>query len=688
MRPRLKDNAVFIWEGADGSRVRALSLPSEYTTWTYDALKEELGKALAAAEDCGLQEMVCCFGVGNHGGGPTIENIEAVYRLQKENPDLKLLFSDYDRFFASLDEERLPLRKDFFNRVSVGAYSMDAKLKQANRRAEEALLRCEFMLLLKEFFLSQSGFSNADALKAEQEQKELSTLWKKLLFNHFHDTICGTIIPEARDEAIAELAGISYRCGTMINDASQAMVNACDTVGEGMPLFIFNPNGQKYEHFYTFEIPWHCREQITILDENGEEVPYQRTYTQAKARNYHIGGRRRLIIPLSLDALSFKEYRIIVKEPDRACDVRIEPEFPLQKNEGLIPDDDPFILENNQLSAKFSEAGFLYSLYDKKNNYEALGKEITFPIILDERDAWGGRQFRAWQDSGKRLSFDRLDLIESGPLRKVVRARYHLDGRSLEQRFILYHDNPYLEIENKLLLNTIWESIHMALPRQGRDQLTAEKAYGEYRHKAAETMDYCMHRYVDLTDQDDRGLLLVNDSKYAYSVRPDSLNIILSRNAIMAQGYGKNWYRDTEDYYYADLGMQRFSFLLYPHGIKADASVKKDLAFYLARPLHHLMDSQHPAYGEKRIMHKGFASYFAIDKDNVILNSLKKAEDGRGLILRLVETAGKGVTYKLNLNGQEYLSAIGPWEIQTLRFCKGYFEHCNLLEEREEHPTE
>ena len=77
--PRL-DTPVFAWESEDGSRVNAVSLPAEYTTWFHDPTVKNINVTLERTKQ--YDRMVCCYGVGNHGGGPTIENIQSIQTLE------------------------------------------------------------------------------------------------------------------------------------------------------------------------------------------------------------------------------------------------------------------------------------------------------------------------------------------------------------------------------------------------------------------------------------------------------------------------------------------------------------------------------------------------------------------------------------------------------------------------------
>ncbi len=153
MRPRL-DTPVFVWEGADGSQVNAISLPAEYTTWFHDPTVKNIETTLERTK--GYEKMPCCYGVGNHGGGPTIENINSILSLQKasgtpEAPfmaygDVSLRFSSYMEFLEDLDKSCLPVIKGPFEKVNEGCYSIDSYFKGLNRLAERRLIEADCLI--------------------------------------------------------------------------------------------------------------------------------------------------------------------------------------------------------------------------------------------------------------------------------------------------------------------------------------------------------------------------------------------------------------------------------------------------------------------------------------------------------------------------------------------------------------
>ena len=88
---------LFWWEAEDGSRVLTFRIPFTYTSWGHDL--EHHVRRCAAEMKPPVDSFMCFYGVGNHGGGPTQENIESIQRLAGD-PDLpELTFGTTGAFF-------------------------------------------------------------------------------------------------------------------------------------------------------------------------------------------------------------------------------------------------------------------------------------------------------------------------------------------------------------------------------------------------------------------------------------------------------------------------------------------------------------------------------------------------------------------------------------------------------------
>ena len=370
MRPRL-DTPVFQWKSKDGSEILCISLPSEYTTWFYESTREALDLSIRSMEEhTDLSEMACCYGVGNHGGGPTVENIRTVQSLQKteEYADYEISFGTYDEFFAQVQKEKdkLPCLTGPLEHVNEGCYNMDFRIKRMNRKAEERLLHTDFFLSMRAAMLG----------KWSQKQEELKHLWKTLLFNQFHDTLGGTTIKEARDEAVFQLSKVCADCKNIQALMMQDMVNAIDTRGEGFPIFLFSADGEAYHGSVSLELNWFCKDPLKLLNDKGEEILYQRIHTQAKTRNYNLGGRRGIVFQADIPAAGFTVYRAVIAPSAKCCN-----------DDWSLDESDAYLLENEKIRVTFDRnTGYMASVYDKETNYEALKEPVKLSVWDDQRD--------------------------------------------------------------------------------------------------------------------------------------------------------------------------------------------------------------------------------------------------------------------------------------------------------------
>lgn len=653
MRPRI-DTPLFLWEARDGSRVKAVNLPAEYTTWFHEPTIKNINVTLERSQ--AYQTMVCCYGVGNHGGGPTIENIKSIQRLQQEREDVDLVFSTYQEFLQEVDTTGLPVHSETFEMVNTGCYSIDAEFKRRNRLAETRLLQADHYM---------SMAKGITGIWPEQWE-QMEALWKTLLFNQFHDTLGGVIIRSAREEAMMQLSAVCAKTAYIKHLAVQSIINRIDTGGVGYPLFLFNASGIDYEDEVEVELEWFCQSPLKLYHPNGEELAYQRIHTDAKVRHTTLGGRRRLVFHAHIPPFGYAMYRVSKEEPRLCGNDRME-----------IKNSDPYVLENRYIKAVFDQTGRLSSLLDRETGFDALRHPVTMQIYIDEREAWGGVFKSRYEKSEERFTFLSIDKIESGDLRESVRICSKWEGTALEQIFTLGAEEKELRLELRLLFAHRWRQLKLKLGTGSTAVHTrAETAYGitdrTIRHDGRE---YQMQRFLDVGDEKGQGLAIANNGLYAFHMEDENTFLSLTRSAIYAQGESPDWYNETETYQYTDLGMHYFNLVLKPHGTRLPVRELNRLAEKAANPYHYLLDCVHQ--GEmKQVM----SSLADTDQPNVAVKLIKKAEDDQGYILRLLELESRDCAFNLRIQDETYSLTIGHDELLTIKIENGTAKRVNLLE--------
>jgi alpha-mannosidase len=136
MRPQQHEKPLpanlFWWESPDGSRVLTFRLSDAYTVRDASVLAERIAKHASMAEAEGVPYM-SFYGVGNHGGGPTIANLHTIHTLQETHDNW--LLSSPNAFFNEIVERELdvPVIRDELQHHAVGCYSTHSECGKAKQ---------------------------------------------------------------------------------------------------------------------------------------------------------------------------------------------------------------------------------------------------------------------------------------------------------------------------------------------------------------------------------------------------------------------------------------------------------------------------------------------------------------------------------------------------------------------------
>ncbi|MDD2706776.1 MAG: glycoside hydrolase family 38 C-terminal domain-containing protein [Verrucomicrobiae bacterium] len=214
---------LFWWESPDGSRVLAY----DDRRWGYNGsmarqlASDEFSEYLLRFEkETGLRDCLFVYGVGDHGGGPTRENLNAAIEMDALPVFPRIKFSTTDAFFSIAEKNagRLPVVKKELNFVLEGCYTSQSNVKHANRRSENALVEAEMSALL--------GRSLA-GLPYPSEALEQG--WRDALFNQFHDILPGSGVHATYEHAQGLYQEILARTGAIKTRALRAIAERVNT---------------------------------------------------------------------------------------------------------------------------------------------------------------------------------------------------------------------------------------------------------------------------------------------------------------------------------------------------------------------------------------------------------------------------------------------------------------------------
>ena len=642
---------VFWWESPDGSRVLAQRIPFGYGSGP-GKLDEHVGRCAGEIGDQ-FPELMCFYGVGNHGGGPTRANLESIRRLNDDAGVPRLVHSTPNRFFqaARSSGAEFPVVRDELQHHARGCYSAHSGVKRWNRQAENALLSAEKLSAI------------AELVAGQPYPADFERAWKDVLFNQFHDVLAGTAIEPAYDDArdaYGEAMAIASRNS---NHAVQAIARRIriDYLDGQKAIVVFNPHAWRSTVPVELEIRA-LEETDALLDDAGAPVPMQ------PVRAYGVAsGRGRLCFVADLPPMGYRVYRLLRgdrrPEPQARIGTRA-PGWPAPDGEASLAADDR-TLENDLVRVAIDPRDGLVTLFDKRSGAEVLAGGARGAVMDDPSDTWGHGWIR-WDDEAGNFRVSAVRRVESGPVRAVVRVESECGGSRLFQDFTLYGGIARVDVHVTVDWHERNKLLKLRFPVTADSPVaTFEIPYG-HLVRPANGEEVPGQSWVDVSGRlmgggGAGGLSVLNDGKYSYDVRGGDIGLTVLRSPIYA--HHVPYLPQPEGHYtYQDQGSQRFTYALLPHeGSWEKAGTVRQAAELNQRAVA-LIETHH----DGPLPHAGW--HVDVDSDNVVVSAVKRAEDGDDLVLRAYETAGVATdaTIRVHPVGREITTAFGPSEIKTV----------------------
>ena len=646
---------TFWWQGLDGTRVLTHFSPTPEqnapaSTYNAQATPADVIKSWQNFQQKELsRDVLMAFGYGDGGGGPTREMLENIREMASFPATPRVRHDTALNFFRQLEadvDERLPVWKgELYLEYHRGTYTTQSRNKRANRKSEFLLHDAEFLAACAAALVHQQA-----AADVPYPHADLRRAWELVCLNQFHDIIPGSSIHEVYAESHEQYAEIR-ELGKRVRDNALALLAAA----HGADLLLVNPTS------------FPCRNPAFWPEgDAGRAAP------GISAQPVHGG--------VLLDVGEIPPYSV---QPLAA--VAGSPEaMPLEASSTH--------LENDFLRVELNTAGDITRLYDKQNRREVLspgGVANQFQAFADRPMKWDAWDVDIFYDDTLWLAepAESIEVTEVGPLRAALTVRRRILHSIYTQHISLYHNSPRLDFDTVI----DWRERHILLKVAFPVDVLAPTATFEIQWGNVERpthrntswdwarFETCAHKWVDLSEGD-YGVSLLNDCKYGHDIQDQAPHGGLIRLSLLRSPTNP----DPE----ADLGEQRFVYSLLPHAGRWNEETVAQ-AYALNDPLLVFAASTPP--GKIRSLTPPTGSFVCVDRSNVVIETVKQAEDGDGIIVRLYESRRrrgvvtlhtafplKGV-WRSNLLEEEQEAlpheahsvafSIKPYEIVTLRLC-------------------
>lgn len=607
---------TFMWQGIDGSEVLThfgvardvnSTDPGFRTRYNGDLTPGQLIGAWANYRDKLLDnQFLLSFGFADGGGGPTREMLEFGRRLEKGIPGCpRLKYGTVENFFDGLSE-RVSESKYLatwtgelyleFHRATLSSMGIT---KRRNRLSELKMLELESLLTIA----SAGG-------GLEYPKAVLDEIWEIILRNQFHDLLPGTCIGEVYEDSEREYARAFELIDSCRVQALSALCGPSDVPGK--TVRIFNMNG--FENSGVVSLP-DTAAGSCLIAADGSRHTVQKTYDGDAI--CHVSG-----IP-SKGYADFLLVPVQTEAPDRIAQVDIE--------KGTF--------ENSDYSIHFNPAGEIISLYDKSARKEVFeggcGNVLrAFEDRPYDCDSWDTSIY--FEEKSWRVEeTPSIELLENGPVRTVIRTVKHFASSTITQDMVIYENDLRIDF----VTDVDWRQKQILLKAEFPVSVRADHAtYGiqfgsisrnNHRNTSWDSAKFevCAQQWSDLS-QYDYGVSILDDCKYGRDTFGSMMRITLIKS-------GNNPFPQ------ADVGRHRFTYSLYPHkyGWRDANTPRKAMSLNLP-----MFASRLPVQKDGKL---GTFSFISTKSENVMIETLKVSEDGKGAVVRVYECFGGEAKTKL-----------------------------------------
>jgi len=601
---------TFIWRGIDGSEVLSHFIPTQsvegykedrtFTTYNGYLDPDSVIGGWGRYQQKDLNKNILnSFGYGDGGGGPTQDMLEQGKRMEmgiEGCPRVKFEFAR--EFFDRLAKEVSGNKYlntwcgELYLEFHRGTLTAQARNKRYNRKSEVMYQDIENLSVLCAV-LKDGGFDR-------YPKTGLDKGWEIILLNQFHDIIPGSSIKQVYEDSKEQYDIILNEGGYMMSNALDRVASSVKT--EGKAIVVFNTLSFKRGEAVICDKP--VESDFSIVDSFGLDVQYQETYdgkivffaADIPAKGYRsffvrpsVSAERHTTASINGNNVASRFYNIdfndkmeMMKVVHRKSGRAIAPEG-TPVNRLIAYEDRPFNNEAWNVQAYFTE------------------KEWPIDDVINAR------------------------VVENGPVRAVLMVVRKFQNSLFTQNIILYNDIDRIDVTNTV----DWKESYFIVKADFPVDVNAVKAtydiqFGNIERTAHNntTADFaqfevCGHKWADISDNS-FGLSVLNDCKYGYDIKDNRLRLSLIRCQNSPQPQ-----QDQEMHY--------FTYSLYPHDGPVTQSDVVKHGYSINYPLYaSFTDGQGNLDPEYSLM--------SLSKDNIIAETIKKAEDSDDIVIRLYET--------------------------------------------------
>ena len=628
------------WYGVDGRYIYANIKPSSYARTVRDVRKDKaVYPKLKDNEKYGLPLTATFYGTGDRGGAPAENSVKAVCDSIRENAkkDVDVLSVASTELFDAIDDlpesikDNMPIWDNELPLTDhgVGSYTSRTVGTRWNNNCERLADSAE-----------RAAVTAAYLTDYTYPEDMINTAWKRFIAHQFHDDLTGTSFMECylrnwNDYMLSQKQFVNEYEG-----AASAISSELDTFFVKGTAIVVN-NSLQYERTETvlakINLPPETK-YIYVTDKDGNITPSQIKKTDKE-------GLFAVTFIATVPPFSYCVYDLRLSAKPKTA------ETPLKVAGNT--------LENDFVRVMLNSKGDICEIYDKKLSKNILKKPIRLAIF----DYKGSKSWPAWELTYKEIMREpreyaanaKLSLIEFGPARASFKVTRSAGLSKFSQIVSLDAYSPVLSVYNEVDWRSTASLLKVEFPLLAdNEKATYDIGLGTIKrgNNTEKLYEVPAQLWADITDNSNEfGVSVFSNSRVGWD-KPN--NNTLRLTVVHTPFYPYRWECSQ---HLMDLGLNRFSFGVFPH--KGDVSNDvQSAAECFNSPLTAFVTTKHKgALGREY-------SFGNISDNSVIIRAIKKAHYGDSIAVRVNEgegkskngvrlTLGNGIDFAKELDGCE-----------------------------------
>ncbi len=531
------DSQVFWWQASDSEhKLLTYRIPVAYCC-NPENLDEHIQKTIEAS-DTSLGHIMCFFGVGDHGGGPTREQIEFICHNRKKYDGFELIFSHPRKYFESISDmaDKLPIVKGELQHHAVGCYSVLHQLKKAIKLTEHKLVQAQDLIA----FLSEYVSSDVDEI--------LEQSWEDVLFSQFHDTHGGTCLKSAYTDIYAKLG----RAWANADDIVTETVRKYSASFKGLKIgdlrlgyfAVMNSSLKEFDGWVEHELFSLADKDFKVLDFNTlEEVPIQRIASESIACSF-----ARILMPIKLGAHETKIFAIEKgSQGQEDTDIRVYREG----NSNCIA--------NTYWNVSCSKGN--RDKIEFTNVMKRMLVNLQFCVYDDSTDTWSHNVLRLGEKELSKFNQTEMLIGEAGRLRAKLFGMSQFDKSQIRTESCLYRYDKWLELKVKVIWNQPLSVLKMNISFD--DEITGriDGIPGGVQNRELDGKEYPFSDWTILKTKN-ASIAIISPDIFGFDVQKENVRFTLVRSPAYAHHHPTELGVHRFVYEFTDIGEHEYRILI------------------------------------------------------------------------------------------------------------------------------